>query len=653
MVAVNQLIMFGFEALLVSVLLIFLFWLRRFFGTSPLCIAIGVFQPLQIILASSIYGEIFPGITISPGSVVMFTGSLFAILLVYIFEDAVEARKVIYGIVIVNIAMSTLFLTFGWHMTLPGTLNFINIPREIFNQSIRVTLSGTLTLFFDVLLIILLFEALRLLVPGRSFIRIFLTMAIICTFDTVLFATLAFYGNENFTVIITSGIIGKITISLLYSAILRLYLHLHARHDSSAMQTNPVIDIFHILTYREKYEYEHNRAEHNEAILKAAIEQSPIGIIIADAPDIHITFTSTSGLKMRGGNPDKLINISHHNHAKNWQVYKINGELCKDDELPLYRAIVRGETIKGEELILRNEDGQNQWIRSNAAPIRDTRGNITSGIVFFDNITELKMVEAELNDSRNVLEELVDKRTNELREMNNTLKKEIAERIIIEEELKNYSESQKVLIREVNHRVKNNLSAIIGMIHKQEEYAVKFNSQVNTDIFNDLGNRIQSLAAVHSLLSDTGWKPLNVSELCTKIIALVFQGLPIGKTASYDIDSTPLYIDSDQAQHLTLVINELAMNTVKHSLSDRDSVAVSMSFTEGYSQLDLVYSDNGPGYPPEMIRGDFSKCNVGFDLLRGIITESLMGSFTLSNKDGATIHFSILTTPIKDRHSGR
>jgi len=78
--------------------LMVLFRLRFRFGLTPLYITLGVFQPIQVFLASSIYAEILPGVVVSPGSVIMFTASLFAILLVYIREDALEARKAIYGI---------------------------------------------------------------------------------------------------------------------------------------------------------------------------------------------------------------------------------------------------------------------------------------------------------------------------------------------------------------------------------------------------------------------------------------------------------------------------------------------------------------------------------------------------------------------------
>jgi hypothetical protein len=134
----NQIIMFSTQAILIAILILVLFKLRKYLGLSPLYVTLGVFQPIQVLLASSIYVEIIPGVIISPGSVIMFSASLYAILLVYIRNDAIEARKVIYGIMIANLAMTFLLYIFGIQLGFSSTLNFLNLPLGIFNQGARV-----------------------------------------------------------------------------------------------------------------------------------------------------------------------------------------------------------------------------------------------------------------------------------------------------------------------------------------------------------------------------------------------------------------------------------------------------------------------------------------------------------------------------------
>lgn len=92
---IRQFAMMGLEALVAATLILGLFRLRTRFGLSLLLVTLGVFQPLQVILASSLYVPFWGDLSVSPGSVILFTVSLFAVLLVYIREDALAARKVL------------------------------------------------------------------------------------------------------------------------------------------------------------------------------------------------------------------------------------------------------------------------------------------------------------------------------------------------------------------------------------------------------------------------------------------------------------------------------------------------------------------------------------------------------------------------------
>lgn len=207
--AANQLLMFIAEALTTILLLLFLFRIMTQLGLAPLYVSLGVFQPVKVLLVPSIYAEILPGLIISPGSAIMFTASLFAALLVYIREDAIEARKIIYGVMAANLTMTMLLLVLGTQLNFPDTLNFLDLPQEIFNQGARVMLTGTLVLFADVLLVIFVFETVGRFITRIPFLRIYLTMAIILVFGTLFFVTGAFYGQPNYASIVLSGILAR------------------------------------------------------------------------------------------------------------------------------------------------------------------------------------------------------------------------------------------------------------------------------------------------------------------------------------------------------------------------------------------------------------------------------------------------------------
>ena len=291
--AAKHLMIFSAEALTTAFLLLGLFRMRSRLGLSPLYVTLGVFQPIQVLLASSIYVEILPGLVISPGSVIMFTASLFAVLLVYIREDAIEARKVIYGIMVANLTMTLLLLVFGVQLGFPDTLNFLGLPREIFNQGARVMLTGTIALFGDVILVIFVYEAVRRFIPRIPFLRIYLTMAIILTFDTLVFATGAFYGQPNYRSIVLAGIVGKVGMAAFYAAALTIYLRFMEPADRvSSAAAQPFRDIFYALTYREKYEIERDRAE--EVLRESEARYRELAGSIADvffAMDRDLRFT--------------------------------------------------------------------------------------------------------------------------------------------------------------------------------------------------------------------------------------------------------------------------------------------------------------------------------------------------------------------------
>ncbi len=249
---ISQIALLGVESIIVSLLILFLYWLRPILGYSGLYVALGSFQFMQVLLALSIYIEILPGVLVSPGSAVMFTASLYAVLLIYIEEDALGARKLIYGLALANITMSALLILFSFHIDDPLTSNFFNLPKELFLQSPRIWIVGTIALIIDTILLILVFEMLSRYLIGQLFLRVFLSMTIVLVIDTFLFVTGSFIERPEYGSILLSGIVGKCAMGLFYSASLTIYLRfLDKPVEHGPFELN---DLFNVLTYRQKYE---------------------------------------------------------------------------------------------------------------------------------------------------------------------------------------------------------------------------------------------------------------------------------------------------------------------------------------------------------------------------------------------------------------
>jgi two-component sensor histidine kinase/DNA-binding response OmpR family regulator len=203
------------------------------------------------------------------------------------------------------------------------------------------------------------------------------------------------------------------------------------------------------------------------------------------------------------------------------------------------------------------------------------------------------------------------------------------------EQTQHDAETKALLLREVNHRVKNNLAAIIGLLTiEQGRLAVAEERPDCREIIAHLLNRIQGLATVYDMLSAAGWTPLLLSELAERVIASALQMLPLDKWVSVDVLPSPVRVIPKQANSLALAINELATNAFKYALAERNAahIAVSIALEEDDAVL-FEFRDDGPGYPQEILQ--MKTYDVGLDLVQEIVTRDLNGELTLRNDQGA------------------
>jgi len=269
-IAINQILILLLQCIIVAVLLLSLFRLRTIFGMGLLFTALGVFQYMQVFLAASLYIEVIPGILVSPGSMVMFTGSLFAVLLIYIREDALEARKVIYALLAANLVLALLQIIFSWVVEGEFVTNIYNLPKEFFTVNSRFLFVGTIVLFIDAFVIIFIYEAIARKIP-YIFLRILITMTLVLAIDTILFSLGAFTGTDQFRSILVSGLVSKFSSAIVYTALFSVYLvYIEKGLKKNEIGTSSFEDIFHTLTYRQKFEQAYKESK----IQKIELQQS-------------------------------------------------------------------------------------------------------------------------------------------------------------------------------------------------------------------------------------------------------------------------------------------------------------------------------------------------------------------------------------------
>ncbi len=251
----QQIALLALETSVVATILLLLFRARSLFGLSPLYIVLGGFQYLQAILASLLYFEIMPGIMVSPGSVVLFAANLFAVLLVYIREDATEARKLIYGLLAANLVLALLTLLFGRHLSDSASRDFLNLSAALSGQDLQAMTLGSMVLLADGLLIIILFEALSRFSANFLFLRIYFALAGVLAFDSLVFVTVCFAQRPEYGAMLVSGLVGKSLTSMFFALFLTGYFTFFGRREyASAHAETEIKDIFQVLTYRQKFE---------------------------------------------------------------------------------------------------------------------------------------------------------------------------------------------------------------------------------------------------------------------------------------------------------------------------------------------------------------------------------------------------------------
>jgi len=219
------------------------------------------------------------------------------------------------------------------------------------------------------------------------------------------------------------------------------------------------------------------------------------------------------------------------------------------------------------------------------------------------------------------------------------------------EQARQDAETKSVLLREVNHRVKNILTAIIGLLQAEQRRARGKERGSRQAALKELVNRVRGLATVHTMLSTSEWRPLLLSELATQVIRSTLQTLPRDRRVVVKATPSPVRVTPEQAHNLALVLNELVTNTVKHAMRERDAAHIAVGISLDGRTVTLEVRDDGPGYPEEVLEG--RQYGAGFDLVKSIVRKSLGGELLLYNDHGAVTAVRFEATVKEEGENGK
>ncbi|GFZ91458.1 hypothetical protein GCM10010978_32540 [Compostibacillus humi] len=193
------------------------------------------------------------------------------------------------------------------------------------------------------------------------------------------------------------------------------------------------------------------------------------------------------------------------------------------------------------------------------------------------------------------------------------------------------------LLQESNHRIKNNLQSIIGIISLQRNFVSDNSVQSVNEILDDIIARIKSISSVHNLLSKDklGRSIINVKEIIEEIIS--FSSFNPNFKISLDLDD--IFIPYNKATSIALVINELVTNCFKHAFKNMDYGTICIKCKKLDTCIFISVKDNGRGLPEGF---DPSKqTSLGLSILQGIVTSEFQGEMKFISENGTTIEVKI------------
>ncbi|MFP4363892.1 MAG: PAS domain S-box protein [Spirochaetia bacterium] len=205
------------------------------------------------------------------------------------------------------------------------------------------------------------------------------------------------------------------------------------------------------------------------------------------------------------------------------------------------------------------------------------------------------------------------------------------------EQTKQDAEIKTRLLQEVNHRVKNNLVSIMGILSLQIQQPLHSDKDFKHSL-QDLQNRIWAMTTVHDMLSGSKWAPIPLGQLVREVVHGALNAYPGMEKISVKIDptETPLLIGPKQATWLSLVLNELTTNSIKHAfkLKNKGTIEIQMSsHGDNQEMVEILFKDNGSGWPELVLTG--KRENVGLKLMRLTGEKSLKGEMSFFNSNGA------------------
>ncbi len=346
----------------------------------------------------------------------------------------------------------------------------------------------------------------------------------------------------------------------------------------TALEDGGLICVTRDITNRRRAERELRRLEHEKSLILDNVNE----ILAFHDPDHHLIWANKAYLDATG------LTLEELKGKKCYEAWGLDGE-C--DQCPVTRAVAIGEPQRGE-LTPQNQphwsSDQGSWEIS-GAPVKDGAGNVVGAIEVAWDITEREKTRTKLKQSL---------------------------------------EEKEVLLREIHHRVKNNLQVISSMLQME---SMQHENPEARQALQDMQLRIKSMGLVHEhLYQSPELSHVDVQEYLSQLAHDVMESHGRSGQPALDLDVQDMELPLDTAIPCGLVATELLSNAFRHAFPRGQEGTIRLSVRCSDGKCILQVSDDGVGMP-EDISGD----TLGLQLVE-ILAAQLDGTVDFSGREGTT-----------------
>jgi two-component sensor histidine kinase len=325
------------------------------------------------------------------------------------------------------------------------------------------------------------------------------------------------------------------------------------------------------------------------------LEKLPAAAYTCD-PDGLITYFNPHAVKFWGRAPTLYDPVDRF--CGSFKLFATDGAPIAHEACWMALALKMNQEYNGHEIVIERPDGQRLIALAYANPMHDETGALLGAVNVLVDITERKQAEAQLQASLH---------------------------------------EKEVLLKEIHHRVKNNLQVIASLLYLQSD---QLKDPADLALFEDTQNRVKSMALVHESLYRTGdLARFNFAHYIESLTSHLFQAHVAessGICLAMELDEVVL--DVDTAIPCGLILNELLTNAFKYAFPDGRSGTIHITLRAADEHVTLSVRDTGIGLPKDFELG--STESLGLQLV-GMMTEQLGGMLTLTCEDGTVFTISI------------